>query len=464
MSPLILNSSKTPRTLSDELSLAFQNTPGTEEVVRSRTVYPSPITPSDLLSIPDLSASSTTASSSSSSSSTSASPTALPLQRSGAVSPIQKSNSAGHKLRPSPLSINTSFHNGNNLDSSSFMVRPNAMNPGSPQAADGASDLRTPPLTRLPQSAANRQQHPHRSHRHQHHPSCHYHAPTHGSKHDRTNTFRSEEPASAPEHIEVEESELNASGPVSQTTDTETTILGTGTLSTSTAVAIVDSTPAFGVSAYRLRSQEDDENNNALGMLSTEPPKKRQRSIPAKLFGAAFETVIFTSAVALSAYQLLTGKGRQQLQEDGTVTSIVDGDDAMVAETNLETSLDQKLVLRIESAPMDIPTRTVRHRDSGQLGKSLHHNSHLPHHRSRQSRSNNKNRHGHGLSASLPHAYGYDHAQDAAMTLPGRPNTGTEDNDEQFLRMEAKLTNLIAEGKRALNSRIQDWAEESSKE
>ncbi len=44
--------------------------------------------------------------------------------------------------------------------------------------------------------------------------------------------------------------------------------------------------------------------------------------------------------------------------------------------------------------------------------------------------------------------------------MPVRPNTGTEDSDEAFLRMEAQLNNLIAEGKRALNSRIEVWDEE----
>ncbi|KAF9928747.1 hypothetical protein BGZ67_006777 [Mortierella alpina] len=234
-------------------------------------------------------------------------------------------------------------------------------------------------------------------------------------------------------------------------------------MTSSTAVTIVDSTPAFGVSAHRLCEHEDD--SNALGLFSAEPPKKRQRSAAAMLFGAAFETVIFTSAVALSAYQLLTGKGRQVLEEDDTMAS--PGVDANMTEANLHTS--PKPVLQIESTPMDIPTRRVRHRDTGLLGKSLHHNSHIHHHRSRKSRSSVKNRHGNGLllSTSLPHAYEYDHGLlgDQAMTLlPGRPNTGTEDNDEQFLRMEARLSSLIAEGKRALNSRIQDWAEESSKE
>lgn len=233
-------------------------------------------------------------------------------------------------------------------------------------------------------------------------------------------------------------------------------------MTASTAMTIVDSTPAFGVSAHRLCEHEND--SNALGLFSAEPPKKRPRSAAAMLFGAAFETVIFTSAVALSAYQLLTGKGRQALEEDETMAS--PGVDVDMAEAGLHTSPEP--TLQIESKPMDIPTRTGRHRDTGLLGKSLHHNSHMHHHRSKKSRSMAKHRHGNGLllSTSLPHAYEYDHGMlgHQAMTLPGRPNTGTEDNDEQFLRMEAKLSSLIAEGKRALNSRIPDWAEESSKE
>lgn len=42
----------------------------------------------------------------------------------------------------------------------------------------------------------------------------------------------------------------------------------------------------------------------------------------------------------------------------------------------------------------------------------------------------------------------------AGLNLPERPNTGTEDGDEQFLRMEAQISTLITQGKRALNSRI----------
>ncbi|KAF9190955.1 hypothetical protein BGZ51_001899 [Haplosporangium sp. Z 767] len=228
---------------------------------------------------------------------------------------------------------------------------------------------------------------------------------------------------------------------------------------TSTAVTIVGKTPEYGITAFR--AQNDDE--GALGIYSTEPPKKKQRSAAAILLGAAVETVIFTGAVALSAYQLLTGKGRQQmLEEQGTKTG-TEEEAATNAVVVSEKPLADKHMLRIESAPVNIPTQPNRHRHAGHMAKSLHHPTH--HYRSKQGRASYKNRQG-GLSTSLPHAHTYgndlDFLKEGNLTLPGRPNTGTEDNDEQFLRMEAQLTTLIAEGKRALNSRIQDWAEETA--
>ncbi|KAF9136338.1 hypothetical protein BGW39_000054 [Mortierella sp. 14UC] len=240
----------------------------------------------------------------------------------------------------------------------------------------------------------------------------------------------------------------------------------------STAVTIVGSTPTYGMGAYKAqRDQEEAAAESALGLYSTaEPPKKRQRSAAAVLFGAAFETVIFTSAVALSAYQLLTGKGRQGLQDDASAG--VDGETVFAAEGNEgATSADQSIV-PIESAPVNIPTRTThRHhqaiQDGHLLGKSLHHHHHHGRHQHHSGRSRHpksgSSRHarqnGHGLSASLPHSNPHepDHPfYERAMIPPKRPNTGTEDNDPQFLRMEAQLSTLIAEGKRALSSRIQD--------
>lgn len=85
--------------------------------------------------------------------------------------------------------------------------------------------------------------------------------------------------------------------------------------SPSTAVTVVD-TKAYGIQAYKaLRDRDLYEQHPYLG----EPPKKKMRSTAAMLFGAAVETVIFTGAVALSAYQLLTGKGRQASQQQEEV-------------------------------------------------------------------------------------------------------------------------------------------------
>ena len=85
-----------------------------------------------------------------------------------------------------------------------------------------------------------------------------------------------------------------------------------------------------------------------MGLDTTEPPTKRQRSTAAVILGAAVETVIFTSAVALSAYQLLTGKGKQQL--DATMTSAnesntADGplSEASAAEQSMVVSLLSKM-------------------------------------------------------------------------------------------------------------------------
>ncbi|KAF8933478.1 hypothetical protein BGZ47_010847 [Haplosporangium gracile] len=235
----------------------------------------------------------------------------------------------------------------------------------------------------------------------------------------------------------------------------------------STAVTIVGSTPTYGMGAYKAqRDQEEAAAESALGLYSAaEPPKKRQRSAAAYLFGAAFETVIFTSAVALSAYQLLTGKGRHQGIQDASLGA--EGETIPSTEsTNDSLNADHSL-MPIESAPVNIPTRTPRHQSSPHahlLGKSLHHHHHHGRHqhhsssgRSRHPKSGSKK---HGLSASLPHSNPHepDHPfYERAMVPPKRPNTGTEDNDEQFLRMEAKLSTLIAEGKRALSSRIQDY-------
>ncbi|KAF9359374.1 hypothetical protein BGX26_012492 [Mortierella sp. AD094] len=383
------SSSSKPRSLSEELSSALQSNGSDTSIGSSKTaVYHSPITPSDLLGIPDPSTSSSYASSSSTSSSTTLTPSESPLQKAD----------ANRKLRPSLLSINTTLSNSA-LEGSAFTFPQ-----GSPTSMRGS-------------------------------------------------TTNSEGPGSP--RLEEHEEELSSINPAeeAQLDNPEKEMpLGLGIevtpSSTTTAVTIVGSTPAFGINAFR---EQEDQENNALGLYSAEPPKKRQRSAAAVLLGAAVETVIFTSAVALSAYQLLTGKGKQQL-EDATMTPTADETTAVEGTVEPQT---ERSIVPIKSAPVNIPTRASRHRDSGLLGKSLHHNHHV---RSHHHKSKHSGKSRHGLSSSLPHAYDYDHMKEA-MTMPERPNTGTEDSDEQFLRMEAQLTTLIAEGKRALSSRIPDWTE-----
>jgi len=138
---------------------------------------------------------------------------------------------------------------------------------------------------------------------------------------------------------------------------------------------------------------------------------------------------------------------------------------------------------QIESAPVNIPSsRSLHHRHSGHFKRSPqaagslhhsqyvhghhrhqhHHHHHQPHHNHSNSHRKSSSRRQGGLASSLPHS---SHMSAAARgedpysqsRQPTRPNTGTEDNDEQFLRMEAQLSNLIAEGKRALGSEIPDW-------
>ncbi|KAF9292795.1 hypothetical protein BGZ88_006109 [Linnemannia elongata] len=565
------NNNNKPRSLSEELSFASQggnsnnSSSADDSIHRSsntniRHPYPSPITPSDLLSIPNPSASPSSASSSSASSASSntslASP--FPLQR------ARVDSATGQKLRPSPLSINTNLSNPS-LDTSAFLQQkhhqsPSSVSRGSTVVADGgglgspcanlnmstsSSGLGTPPLPRLTRSSTHssssssssvsscsntsspssstapcsalchhhssstskghghghshhhhhngQRRHSHRSschlHKHQpreHHPSCHLHgSPSlhhrHDSKLDRAppkGVLRFEDPPTTPGREGIDH-DMNVSSS-SLIDEAVVAALPKPTLlhldempmaiekaPASTAVTIVGSTPTYGMGAYKAqRDQEEMAAESSLGLYSAaEPPKKRQRSAAAYLFGAAFETVIFTSAVALSAYQLLTGKGRQQGLQDASVGA--EGETVPSAEgSDAISSVDQSL-MPIESAPVNIPTRTPRHQSSSPhahlLGKSLHHHHHhgrhhhSSNHRSRHPKSGSSKKH--GLSASLPHSNPHepDHPfYERAMVPPKRPNTGTEDNDEQFLRMEAQLSTLIAEGKRALSSRIQD--------
>ncbi|KAF9931498.1 hypothetical protein FBU30_010007 [Linnemannia zychae] len=470
--------SNKPRTLSEEISFAAQSSSSVDDIHRSNSnkhPYPSPITPSDLLSIPDLSASPSSASSSSSATSL---PSPFPLQR------TRVDSGMGQKLRPSPLSINTNISNNSApvLDTSAFSFAasqqhqsPSSVSRGSTTVLEGGG--LGSPCANLTMSTSSGHQ------SREHHPSCHlhgspsriHHRDSKSEKIPSKGVLRFEDPLTPNGHEGIESMNVSSSSLIDEAVVAalpeptplllDEIPLAIEKAPASTAVTIVGSTPTYGMGTYKAqREQEEAAAESALGLYSpnAEPPKKRQRSAAAVLFGAAFETVIFTSAVALSAYQLLTGRGRQQSVTD---TSLGTERETASAEGNIDASSADHTIMPIESAPVNIPTRTSRHHsNSGHahlLGKSLHHHRHHGRHHGNGKMRHPKSgiRRQHGLSVSLPHSNPHepDHPfYERAMIPPKRPNTGTEDNDPQFLRMEAQLTTLIAEGKRALSSRIQD--------
>ncbi|KAF9425992.1 hypothetical protein BGZ94_007038 [Podila epigama] len=261
----------------------------------------------------------------------------------------------------------------------------------------------------------------------------------------------------------------------------------------------------------RPRSYDDNDDDDAMdaekasSQYAAEPPKKKLRSTASMLFDAAFETVIFTGAVALSAYQLLTGKAKLGGSSSNTSTSTSTSHSKNGSTSSMTASKDNEdedvakgatLSNVPESAPVEskqeeeqsaltradaaTTTRTLRpHYSSSSLTRAGRLNGGYGgggyYHKARTARPFR----GNSKRASLSGAYHFSggvggggggglgggfgakggyHARSASM--PVRPNTGTEDTDEMFLRMEAQLTNLIAEGKRALSSRIEVWDEE----
>ncbi|KAF9315594.1 hypothetical protein BG003_002858 [Podila horticola] len=202
----------------------------------------------------------------------------------------------------------------------------------------------------------------------------------------------------------------------------------------------------------RPRDYDDDAMDVDDASYASEPPKKKQRSTASILLGAAVETVIFTGAVALSAYQLLTGKGK--LSTTSSASHSKQGSTASDVESRNTPASEGAMQEDEKSVKQNTPARPARpHYSTGSLGRtargSYYHKAKTPRSfRTRQSLSGSHN---------IPHATGF-HARSSSM--PVRPNTGTEETDEAFLRMEAQLSNLISEGKRALSSRIEVWDEE----
>jgi hypothetical protein len=109
--------------------------------------------------------------------------------------------------------------------------------------------------------------------------------------------------------------------------------------STSTAMTAATTRSASTSTGYgmpRGRRHEDDldmDDEDDLGGLgrtyASEPPKKRMRSTASMLLDAAVETVIFTGAVALSAYQLLTGKGKLGLSNNANNSNPTSGSNSV---------------------------------------------------------------------------------------------------------------------------------------
>lgn len=89
------------------------------------------------------------------------------------------------------------------------------------------------------------------------------------------------------------------------------------------------------------RGHHHEDDDDDLGVYALEPPKKRQRSTATMLLDAAFETVIFTGAVALSAYQLITGKGK--VPDHSKQPSITSGDDDGLQAENVKTLEDDPM-------------------------------------------------------------------------------------------------------------------------
>ncbi|KAF9576158.1 hypothetical protein EC968_010281 [Mortierella alpina] len=207
-----------------------------------------------------------------------------------------------------------------------------------------------------------------------------------------------------------------------------------------------------------MSDRDDDMDEAGTSLAVSEPPKKRLRSTASMLLDAAVETVIFTGAVALSAYQLLTGKGLgsgNHSKQSSYTSDDAQGSREDTPKTQDEDPMEEKLALQLDIASANT-SRTLRNYSSAStLGRPPrpggYYRAKTPRpYRSRQSFSSSGHHH-------LPH-HQMGHARSSSM--PVRPNTGTEDSDEAFLRMEAQLNNLIAEGKRALNSRIEVWDEE----
>ncbi|KAF9112904.1 hypothetical protein BGX27_002611 [Mortierella sp. AM989] len=462
--------------------------------------YPSPTTPSGLLPSPsDMSIPSSSTSTSSSLSSSGH----FPLFKPSLTSQQNPHGSGGQKPRPSPLSLHNSFHsdaqeeNGVGKKSPSFLFQPGSPTSvasrdsttsmditGSPRAASARlsshqsrgpmssaasttsstyySIASSPRSTTAPCSALC---HHSKTNYHQHHSSCLHKQHRHGNNHG--NSHHNHHPACQHHNNKQQsDSSLLQHGPkLGRATKginrfglpqfhPEMDLGSSERLSSTTMKTTSTSTSGSGGYGMRRGNHDEDEDMDGMGSsYASEPPKKRLRSTASMLIDAAVETVIFTGAVALSAYQLLTGKGKQgdgHSRRSSFSSEDEDGAHGEAAKAQEEDPMEEKLTFELDTSAPNSPRKPRPFSSSGSLGRQ----SRVPgYHKAKTPRSY-RSRH----SYSAPGAYNSGHTR--SPSTPVRPNTGTEDSDETFLRMEAQLNSLIAEGKRALNSRIEVWDEE----
>ncbi|KAF9350786.1 hypothetical protein BGX26_011116 [Mortierella sp. AD094] len=489
------SSATTPATNhKQELSMAMQMGP--------EDSYPSPITPSGLLPSPaDLSMPSSSASSSSTLSSGH-----FPLFKASMTSQQNSNGSGGQKPRPSPLSLNNNFRShaqGDGRKSPSFSFQAGSPTSAAPHDSTTAMDISDSPRAasasvatnlgasyrssyhqgRGPMSSAASTSsssyystassprsstapcsalcHHSKTNYHQHHPSCLHTQQHYGSGHHHhhpacqhhSNTQQSEPSLShGPKPGRATKGVQRFGFPQFRPEMDESHLGSNEKLSTATKTTSTSTSRSGGYGMQRGNQDEDDDMDGMGSSYASEPPKKRLRSTASMLIDAAVETVIFTGAVALSAYQLLTGKGKQgDSRPEQSSFSSGDEDNAHDEATKVqeEDPMEEKLVFQL-GTPTSESGRKPRPFSSISLGR----NSRVVGYHKAKTPRPYRSRH----SYSAPGNHNSGHSRSPSM--PVRPNTGTEDSDEAFLRMEAQLNSLIAEGKRALNSRIEVWDEE----
>ncbi|KAF9197630.1 hypothetical protein BGZ49_001851, partial [Haplosporangium sp. Z 27] len=435
-----------PRTLSEELSTAMYKSPEEDSC-------PSPLTPSGVLPSPaDMSVPS--------SSSSTLSSGHFPLFKPSLTSQQNSHGTGGQKPRPSPLSLPNSFRHSNTQEGEDGQGRKNffSSQSGSPTSAasqdtsttmDSASVLGESSFrssnrsSRSTMSSAASTTSSYYSTASSPRSStapcsalCHHNSSSshHGAKFGRATkgVQRFGVPQFRPE--------MNDSHP-----GWNERISTTSTKTTST------STSRSGGYGIQRGNMDDDDDMDGVESYASEPPKKRRRFTASMLIDAAVETVIFTGAVALTAYQLFTGKGRQGDSHSKRSSFASEDDDSAQDEPSKnqeEDPMEEKLVFDSDTPSTPEPGRRPRPFSSSSLGRSSRGYYKVKTPRPYRSRH----------SYCAPGNGNSGHSR--STSAPVRPNTGTEDSDEAFLRMEAQLNSLIAEGKRALNSRIEVWDEE----